>query len=374
MNAIMGMYVGSNNPFFFGEKGWALTESLGIGRMMHWTVEGQTPLFMFLMDEPDACDASTEQVDPPTERLGTSGQWLVKWAAVLRPRAPDSPGLLNIDGTFKPENYYMYHQLPDIPCIDPYYQGELDQVFTRHPGNMAAYSKPTYVFATTTLSQSAGQPKPLHVILCSTRYRDDEEGYSGRYPTPEEKRMEVYYAIAAGAKGLSYWWYTPDAGCHGCGADEPAAKALWHEIGLLGAEVRTAGPVITKSCPASLDIQASRNLWVRSLISGLDTVAIITVNDDVFSDRHGTVYEPVERAKVTFGLPSWLKPKDAFEVTYDGIKDVSWGRDGSKVKLDLGVVNLSRFVVVTSNPSLRAELQKLYADKSAANVAALKGS
>jgi len=372
LNGAMGIYPGDNSKFFVSDEGWKFTEGLGMGRMTHWIQEGQTPMFLFLMDEPDACDAATEQV-PAGDRLGTNGMWLSKWNAIIRKYAPDTPTLLNIDGTFKPENYYAYHQLSDIPCIDPYYQGELDLVYEKHPENLPAYTKPTYVYATSAVSQSSGQPKPLHVILCSTKYVPGKPGpYLGRYPTPEEKRMEAYYAIAAGAKGLSYWWFSRDGNCRGCGYDDdPAAGALYKEIGLIGAEMRTGGPVITMSCPIDLPIKGPRRLWARTLISGQDTVALIGVNDNVLCDRVGTVHTVLPNAKVSIGMPSWISPKDAFEITYSGIKDVDWKTDAGKVAIDLGDVDLSRFIIITADAGLRAKLSKLYEEKFAANVATL---
>ena len=371
INVHMGMSSGPGHDFFSSDEGWDFCQSIGIGRMTTWDVGKHDPVYFFLMDEPDAHDVGTDGI-PATERLGSLGQYLVKWAEILRRHGPRTPILLNIDNTYKPENWYMYHQLPDIPCVDPYYPEQLDQAYRSHPSQLAAHTKPTYVQAVSAISQSSCRPKPLHVILCSTRYQDDK-GYEGRYPTPEEKRMEVYYALGAGAKGLSYWWFSPDSYCVGCGKDEPAAKALWKEIGLLGAEVRTAGPVIARSSPAALDVTAPRLLWVRTLISGIDTAAIIAVNDDVLCDRVGTVVQPIANARVGVEMPSWISPKDAFEVTFEGIKDVAWKADGQKVSLDLGTVNVSRFILITSDPALRSALKTRYDTMFASNVAELLG-
>jgi hypothetical protein len=368
INVHMGMSSGPGHDFFGSPEGWKYCESLGIGRMTTWDTGTPKPVFFFVMDEPDAHDAATGELEPQ-DRLGSLGQYAVRWAGELRRHEPDTPLLLNIDNTYKPENWYMYHQLADIPCIDPYYPEQLDFVYRRRPDLLAVHSKPTYVYATSTISQSSCQPKPLHVLLCSTKYRDGK-GYEGRYPTPEEKRMEVYYAIAAGAKGLSYWWFSPDTYCRGCGSDDPEALALWREIGLLGAEVRTAGPIITKSCPVALPVTATPWLWVRTLLSASDTIAVIVVNDDVACDRVGTVYKPVEKANVKVKLPSWLKPTDAFEITFSGTKDVSWAGK-SEIALDLGTVQISRFVLITSDPKLRSQLQGLYESKFAANVGKL---
>jgi len=357
------------------DEGLAFLKSLGMRQMPTWAGNSRVPVYYFLQDEPDAQDFGIDDL-APLDRLGCIGQFLVEKSEELRIEDPSTPQLLNINNTYKPENWYMYHQLADIPCIDPYYPEQIDSVYRIHPHMFPAHMKPTYVYATTAISQSSGQPKPLHVILCSTRYLQPNTPtgeYQGRYPTPEEKRMEVYYAIAAGAKGLSYWFFTPSREFGGCGGENPGARALWREIGLLGAEVRTAGDVITMGCPASLPVKAPKMLWVRALLSGADTMALIAVNDDVLCDRVGTVYKPLENATVSVQPPSYLKPCDVFEVTCDGIRDVPWRREGAKIVLGLGKVDLSRFVVITADPALKAKMDALYREKFAEKAASLKG-
>ena len=362
INVHMGMYGGDSKPFMESKEGWDWLASVGMRQMATWHGNARNPLMYFLQDEPDAHDFGVDGL-APFARLGTLGMGLIEKSAELRGKDAVTPQLLNLDGTYKPDNWYTYAQLSDILCADPYYLAELDRVYSNEPAQFASYSKPTYVYAVGSICQSAGAPRPLHLILLSTKLDDA----NGRHSTPEEKRIEVYYALAAGAKGLSFWWYTPSGGC---GADHPEARALWKEIGLLGAEVRTAGTVITRSCPITLPVTATPFLWVRTLVSGSDTMAVIVVNDDVACDRVGTVYKPVEKASVKVKLPSWLKPADAFEVTYSGTKDVTWTGQ-SEITLDLGTVQISRFVIVTSDPKLRSQLQAIYDDKFAANVAKL---
>lgn len=372
INCQMGHSTHTGNAFFRSKEGWAFCQTIGMGRMTTWDVGTYDPTFFFVQDEPDANDAGTGELEQQ-DRLGSLGMWLIRWCETLRKHDSNVPLLLNIDNTYKPENWYMYHQLADIPCVDPYFPEQQDQTYWYHPGTLSVHSKPTYVSGVTTISQSSGQPKPLHVILCSTRYQNEKLGQRGRYPTPEEKRMEVYYSIGNGAKGLSYWWFAPDVNCVGVGTDEPEAKALWKEIGLLGAEVRTAGDIITRSCPADLKVEGPKQLWTRTLLSGSDTIALVVVNDDVACDRVGTVYKPVEKAKVAVDVPKWITPGDVFEVTYEGIKSVPWERDGSKVTVTLDTVNISRFVLITSDPSLRSRVRSEYESKYAENVAKLIG-
>ncbi len=203
-----------------------------------------------------------------------------------------------------------------------------------------------------------------------------------RFGTPAEKRIEVYYSLAGGAKGISYWWYTPVipskqgdvSGADGVGAarHDGQAAAMWKEMGLLGAEVRTAGPVILQSCPVELETTVSDpTLWPKCLLAGVDTLVLIVVNERYANDRVGTVYKPIDEATVTLQLPSWLEPEAVFDINHEGTQDVSWKVKDSRLDLDLGKVELTRMVVVCKDAKLRAGLQDLYKSKFAAKVARL---
>lgn len=370
INCVMPYVVGGERNYFETDAGWDYMESKGVGRMTHWPdpKSKYADTFLFAQDEPDAMDAHFPEV-PPADRLGAVGQWLVNWTRILH-KSGKSPVLLNVDNTYKPENYYTYHQLCDIPCVDPYYTEYQNYEDFFDPHNYQYHTRPTYVQAVATISQSSCQPKPLHVILLSCRYQG--RNFKGRFPTPEEKRIEAFYSIGAGAKGLSYWMFPSDPNCACLTDGTKEAKELWDHIGLIGAEVRTAGPVIATSCPADLPTKASDYLWSKTLLSGNDTLAVVTVNENVACDRLGTVVRPCQDAQVNVALPSWLEPKDAFEVTSDGIRDITWKRDRESVNLSLGTVRISSLVVVTANPELRAQLQGRYTKMFAANVAKIK--
>jgi len=356
--------------FMNSSEGRQMLKSLGIREIVSDPEKARTtPLAYYLADEPDTADFKVTGV-PPRSKVGCLGQGLIKRGEELRKVDPKTPNMVNVDMTFKPDNWYTYGQLPDIFAADPYYQTRLAEAYWKKPDQVTMYSKATFVYAVGSVCQSACAPKPLHLILNCTRLQ--REGRKFRFGTPQEKRIEVYYSLAAGAKSLSYWWFIPIApdatGSCGCGADEPEAKALWDEIGLLGAEVRTAGPIIVKSCPADVPVKAPTRLWVRSLLSGLDTLVILCVNDDYLNDQRGTTFRPVENAFVIADLPSWLQPTEVFEISHKGIQDVSWNRQGSQVSMGLGTVEITRFIVVTADGKLRESLRTLYDARFASNV------
>lgn len=364
--------------FLASEKGEQYARTNGVRVLSKWPGKPRNPMYYFLMDEPDAHDYAVKDL-PVNLRLGSLGQDLVEHSRKIRARDPDAPHLLNIDNTYKPGNYYTYAQLPDVCCSDPYYQEQQKIVWSRRPGWASGFLKPTYVLAATTICQSACAPKPLHIILNSVRH-DPSKGPDGRTPehpavfrfaTPAEKRIELFYALAAGAKAFSYWWYTPYGEFYGCGGDTADARSLWREIGLLGAQVRTAGPLLLRGCPITLATKGSKYVWARSIACGTDSIVLLVVNDNFASDRTGTVMVPIEKATLTVRAPSWLEPKDAFAIGHEGLTEASWKNDAGQVAFDLGRLEVARMLVLTSDPQLRSALENLYQSRFAANVKAL---
>ena len=368
VNAVMESYGGEVGEYLSGEAGVEHSRATGIWAMRNRPGKVLSPVYYFLTDEPDAHDFAVKQLQP-NQRLGSFGQDLVRRSHAFRDQDPVPPHLLNLDNTFKPENWYMYAQLPDVCCADPYFQEQQRIVWNERPVWAPSFIKPLYVLGAATICSSACAPKPLHIILNSVRH--DTKGGPFRFATPPEKTVELFYALGAGTKSFSYWWYTPYGEFHGCGAADAEAVALWRQIGLLGALVRTAGPVLTRSCPAGLPLKAPGKLWTRTLLAGTDTLVLLAVNENIANDRLGTVVVPLPKTPLTITPPSWLKAADGFEITPEGLRDVDWKSEAGQLILDLGKTEVARLVFLTSDKTLRGQLDDLYHNRFAASVAQL---
>lgn len=366
INTIMSHYGGDVREYVSRGEGKALLGKLGMRIMDHGYGSFDDPVYYYLPDEPDAHDFASKEIEAPEDRLGSLARWVLDVGRDLRTKDPDTLLLCNIDNTYKPEQWYMYAQLPDIICADPYYPEQLRSIYQFDPGSLSAYIKPTYVYAVGHIYHTAGAPKPMHLILHTCRFDMDE--FPFRAPTPEEKRVEVFYAVAGGAKGISFWWYTPWGEYYGCGARTPDMESLLTEIGLLGAEVGTAGPLITRSHPVDLSTQAPRALWIRWLLAGADTLVGIVVNDNIACDRAGFTSQPIENARMSVRPPAWLAVQDVFEIASPGTRDIGFQAETGALKVDLGTVELTRMVVATADKRLRAELQREYESRYAENV------
>ena len=327
------------------------------------------PLMWFIRDEPDWADYRLDSI-PENKKIGSLGQMCLQQGEALRVGDPTAPTTLNINAYSKPYCWYNYGLVPDVFMTDPYYQARMREAYWYYPQRVPLYQKATYIYAVSQLAGSSCEPNPLHVILYSCEWKDSS-GAVFPFPTPESKRIEVYYALAGGAKGLAYWWFSPGQPSNGIGDGSPAAQALWREIGLLGNEIKTVAPLLVTSCPVALTTQATSGVWVRALAVGVDTLILMVVNDQYLNDEQGCHYTPVAGASVTATLPSWMLPSaTAFEVSASGLSDVTTQVNGSQLQLNLGTIDLTRMIVVTTNAQLRSTIQQRYTDQVQAAVCA----
>ncbi len=364
------LMAGEQSGYLVGsDEGFALLQEMGLRVMSRdptrQDIRSPWTYARFVMDEPDAHDYFANDLQPADLRLGSMGQGVIARQRDWTLRDGRTLCLLNIDNTFVPFNYLTYGAIPDILALDPYYIECLMGVYEKRPERISQFFTPMYVMGTAEYARLAAEPRPTHVILNSTSYRfPDKEPF--RFPTPEEKRVEFYMSLGAGAKGISYWWFTPIGECYGAGSDEPEAKALMRELARLNAEARTLLPELGVACPAARpgalnDPFASlRPFWVlsRTLFSGPDTAIVTLFNRDHSSDRHGTIFQPVEKATLTFTPPPWLDVRSAFRVDGGKLTELEIVREGDSLVLELGRLELGDMVVLTSDASLLAKARE----------------
>ncbi|MCX7718496.1 MAG: hypothetical protein N2111_08885 [Candidatus Sumerlaeaceae bacterium] len=282
----------------------------------------------FLLDEPDVQDSFLDSL-PGSRRVGSYAQGLVSRRDRWLRMDPRSLSLLNVDLTCKPENWWTYGSIADILALDPYYQGRLVDAYWRHPGYLGRNTTPLFVYACAEVARWAASPRPTHVILNCVSHVEANRRF--RYGTPEEKRIEFFHALAAGAKGISYWWFTPYGEYRGCGTGEPEAEAMLAELRRLNAMARSLDPLLSHAWPAigpgaiTDPITTCAPAWLmpRTLYAGTHAVVVVLVNRDHACDAAGTRWQPIERARVFVRIPPWLTDPSASLVTPEETRALS---------------------------------------------------
>jgi len=329
------------------------------------------PMMWFLDDETDIeedttaknfCNDNQKKLPCGGDPTGTLAMYFISAGESLR-GSSNSPTTINMDGTYKPRNYYAYGQAVDSLMIDSYYQKRVmdSYYYESKYATRPLYEKATVIYATCRAGTTASEPNPFNILLFSC---EANPSCCDPWPfaPPETKRTEVYYALAGGAKGIGYWWFKPGGASNGLGDQgDPRARALWKEIGLLGTEIKTVQPFLTRGCPVDLDVQGSTNVWVRAMAVDVDTFLLFVVNDDHWNDEDWHSND-VTNATVTMNLPTWMQSPTptAFEISPGGLGNVSTQVNGTQLELSLGTLEVTRMIVVTTNPVLRATIQQRY--------------
>ncbi len=319
------------------------------------------PDMWFLNDEPDIdennqcranCGAGLRIPCDATKYPGTLVmKEAVRFTAELRALRPNVPTVVNLDGELASQSFYAWGQAVDVLQSDNYYEVQLRNSYVERPNQIQLHKQAKLSYAVARTGSEAASPNPFNHLLYCTRQTD------WPYPTPESKRIEVYYSLAGGSKGMGYWWFNQPNGLNA----SAECASLWKELGLCGNEIKTARNLIVRSVPVDLSLTPGANVWVRAAASGVDTLIFYVVNDNYYSDLAGCHFTPVSNASFTATLPLWLRNSPAaFEITAGGLRDVTSQLNGGQLSVSLGTLNLTRLIVVSTDPQLRTTIQQRY--------------
>lgn len=234
-------------------------------------------------DEPDAYDWHEGEELPFPQRLGVLGQSKVLPIQRDQRKAdPEGLNLLLVDGTFKPMNWYVYGQIPDVFCTDPYVPlggRQLD-----------------YVWNALESARDASTPRPLVAVLWACSLSSEGKRVGNKAPTAEEGRMQIFYALGSGVKGISYFIDLTQKTGEGQFIGLSDCKELWEETGRTNADVAALAPYLSIGCPVGQP-KLQGEVWTRALMCGSDKMVLIAVNT-----RHHIAYETASELSINIPL------------------------------------------------------------------------
>ncbi len=320
------------------------------------------PVFAYYMnDEADAKDFSCDkdprvrkfQKLPEPERLGAHALLLEQAAAQYREAAPGTFNMFNIDSTYIPDNINMYAKIADVTSRSTY---------TQSHGR-----DPFFVYNTGYLLKRACAPRIPYLFPDAAWV---EEWGLGRHVEPGEARLKMHYALAAGAKGITWWAWspTPKTLKHGVQKSEP----LQAELKRLHREVRTLQPLLSISEPLPETWAESDNehLWTKTLLSADHSLILILVNRNYDVHEPGEIfrtpetaeprfeYEPMEETEVTVNLPDWFRVEDVFAMPE--AETMRFRRNDDRISMRIKELEFARMLVLTRDNGLRERLTKAW--------------
>jgi len=323
------------------------------------------PVFAYIVyDEPDAKDRAWDKgkriekfLDvPKPERLGALALTMEQMTAQYRTTGPSSLTFINLDSAYLTDSINTYAKIPDILSRSTY---------THSHGR-----DPYYTYATGYLVKRACAPR-IPYLLPDVAWI--EEWGLGRPVEPGEARLKLHYALAAGAKGVTWWTWAPTRPeKHGARESEP----LIAELKGLHQEVQTLQPLlsISEPLPETWGETDQEHLWTKTLLCADHSLILILVNKNYDSHPTGQAewnpktpigsfeYEAMEQANVTVHVPDWFRVEDVFRMPL--CETMPFERRSGAVHLDIKNLELARMIVLTGDEKLRTRLQKTWERKS----------
>jgi len=295
-------------------------------------------LFNYNMDEPDCSDWSAGEKLPPMKRLGVQAQpeVLPRQREQLR-LDPTTPAILLVDNTFKPANWYVYGQIPDVFSTDSYVPLGGRQV--------------DYVWQAQETARDACAPRPLVATLWACGLRGSGAKSMGNNPpTPEEGRMMVFYAVGSGAKGISYFCNLTDKTGEGQFTGLMDVKDLYEEIGRANHDVTAISPYLSIGCPIGVPEKQGK-AWVRALMCGRDKMVVVAVNTNHyigFETKYETSWNiPAKDVVLSVPLPAQFGKVRVQEVQDGKLVDAKGQVKAGKLQVEIGELVSARAFVVT---------------------------
>ena len=250
-------------------------------------------LYHHLVDEPDVADYYAERW------LGATGMELAARAEFCEKTDPERYTFVQLDNTFRPENYRVYGEAADVLATHRYSLGS----FISSEAGSRTYERLPFLedlLETMERFRPATEPKPFFMV---TQFFHLGKGRSGRAPTIEEMRLQCYVTISGGARGLIHYIHSGSGG----GGEGSRAPELWDAMTDLHEELKCVGEVVKSGTPAPADCATtdSPHVLASALLCG-EQMAVILINRKHGSALQTFVARPVSDVEVSVRVPPWI--------------------------------------------------------------------
>jgi len=294
-----------------------------VGHPRKRTADQSGLLFYYNHDEPDAHDVSLGEALPWMQRLGVFAQRKVlPLQRYQRQQDRITPNLLLVNNTYKPLNWYVYGQIPDVFCTDPYVPlggRQLD-----------------YIWRALECARDASAPSPVVAVLWACKLDSGQpRNYGRRPPTPEEDGYFIDLTRKTGE------------GQFGGVSDYPE---LWAEVGRTNHDAAALAPYLVVGCPVGAPEQQDK-VWVRSIMCGPDRIAVIAVNTDHYigyeTQTLFAFHREVKQSWITVPLPPGYESCRVREVRDGRIVDFTGASmSGGRLAIPLDSLDAARGFIV----------------------------
>ena len=241
---------------------------------------------------------------------------------------------LQIDHGGYPRNLYIYGQIPDYICTHAYPLGR--GIVERTQDHVVH-------------TQAASRPRPFYYLnqgYCANKTREFD---------PDEMRMEVYTALACGAKSLQ--WY-PAHGARGL-LKHPK---MWNAVGEMNGILHQVLPFVSIGMPVGEPMLDSGNYLSSCILCGDKAMVVILVNKDYISKPEKSVRAETAATTVRVRLPSFMKAAGVVRMRFPGgLPDIPAEITGSSVKFE-AAGNPVEMLLIYSCEEVFEQLRRTHAE------------
>lgn len=291
-------------------------------------------LYHHLVDEPDVADYYVNRT------LGASGMELVARGEFFERNDPGRYSFIQLDNTFRPNNYRVYGECADVLATHRY---SLGNFLKSEAGESTVKRLPFLDDMLETLDRfrAATEPKPFFMV---TQFFNLGAGRAGRPPTIDEMRLQCYLMVAGGTRGLIHYIHSGSTG----GGEGSRTPELWDGMTSLHEELKRIGKVAGSGTPvpAGWAKSSSPNVLLSALLSG-DEMAVILINLGHRSSLDRFTAVPVRDIKVSLLIPPWMDASALEVVPAEGGDPLAVTRDRDGLHFTMDEVAIARCLLVS---------------------------
>ena len=292
-------------------------------------------LYHHLVDEPDVADYYAGR------KLGATAMELASRAEFCEVTDPGRYTFVQLDNTFRPDNYRVYGESADVLATHRY---SLGNYLRSEAGESSVKRLPFLEDMVETLDRfrAATEPRPFFVV---PQFFNLGPARSGRAPTIEEMRLQCYLMIARGASGVIHYIHSGSTG----GGEGARTPALWDAMTGLHAELKRVGGFIasgTPSPPESVTCD-SPNVLASGLLCG-DRMALVLINLSHRSALDRFTVIPNRGIGIRIAVPPWMDASALEVVPAEGGAPLVVARDRVGLSFTVEEVAVARCLFVRS--------------------------
>jgi len=314
-----------------------------------------------LHDEPDCWDYSADEW-PAAMRIGFHGPDIVRHTQQCAEADPAKPVQVTLDLTYKPANYYVYAQLPDIVAPDCY---------PLTIGMPLAWVREV----TETCRKAAGPRRVEAIPQVDFEDRHKVEMKFRRPPFAREVIIQYLYALGAGARGFSGWEWFDEKSDFADFYGAPNYADVLDAVGQVYRRFALVSPLILQAHPTALATCTDEQVWVKTLICGGDALLLVVVNDDYEPLPSDFAHHPKREVEIRLPAIPWLKAGYAGKVDDGAFTPLTVAPGNGTTGLTLPELDTGAVILVAADARVtRALLQRYHQHQAEVGLTLLRGS